>query len=143
MNVIAESQPVPPSIPGRRIGVPRNFFNERLSPEVAAAFDRVLRAAETIGCRLVPVTVPDPAEINRIGRVILRCEAAAVLRPWLDRPEDFGADVVALLGQGLIGFRYGLYRCPAVAAALSKAMGGSCGIGSTLSSLQPPRSNRP
>lgn len=100
MNAIAEPESTAPSLTHRRIGVPENFFNERLAPEVAAAFDRTLRAAEAVGCRLVPITVPDPAEINSIGRVILLCEAAAILKPWLDRRDDFGADVLALLDQG-------------------------------------------
>jgi aspartyl-tRNA(Asn)/glutamyl-tRNA(Gln) amidotransferase subunit A len=107
MNVIAGNetgitQPESPSTTGWRIGVPKNFFNERLAPEVAAAFDQTLNAVETLGCRLVPITVPDPAEINTIGRLILLGEAAAVLKPRLDRRDDFGADVLALLDQGLL-----------------------------------------
>lgn len=98
MNAIAE--PPPPPTPARRIGVPENFFNERLSPPVEAAFDRALRNAEALGYRLVPITVPDPAEINTVGRVILLSEASAVLQPFLDRREDFGADVLSLLDQG-------------------------------------------
>jgi len=85
---------------GRRIGVPENFFKERLAPEVEAAFDRALRAAETLGARLVPIQVPDPAAINTVGRVILLCEASAVLQRYLNRREDFGADVLALVEQG-------------------------------------------
>ena len=86
---------------GQRIGVPQNFFNEGLAQPVAAAFDQALKSAETLGNRLVPLTVPNPAEINTIGRVILLCEAAALIRPYLDRRADFGADVLALLDQGL------------------------------------------
>jgi aspartyl-tRNA(Asn)/glutamyl-tRNA(Gln) amidotransferase subunit A len=98
MNAIAE--PAPPAIPVRRIGVPQNFFTERLAPAVAAAFDQALRSAEALGYRLVPIAVPDPAEINSIGRLILLGEASAVLQPYLDRRDDFGADVLALVDQG-------------------------------------------
>ncbi len=98
MNVVAESNSG--TTQPRRIGVPQNFFNERVAPEVAAAFDRTLIAAETIGYRLVPIDVPEPSEINTIGRVILLCEAASVLKPWLNRRDDFGADVLSLLDQG-------------------------------------------
>jgi aspartyl-tRNA(Asn)/glutamyl-tRNA(Gln) amidotransferase subunit A len=98
MNAIAGSRPG--ATQPRRIGVPQNFFNERVAPEVAVAFDQTLIAAKAIGCRLVPLDVPDPAEINTIGRLILLCEAAAVLKPWLDRRKDFGADVLSLLDQG-------------------------------------------
>ena len=100
LNAIVGPRPAAPLIAGRRIGVPQNFFNERVAPEVAAAFHQTLIAAETIGCRLVPISVPDPEEINTIGRVILLCEAASVLKPWLNRRDDFGADVLSLLDQG-------------------------------------------
>ena len=98
MNAIAEAPA--PATPVRRIGVPENFFNERLAPPIAAAFDQALGTAEALGYRLVPITVPDPAEINTVGRVILLSEASAVLQPYLDRRDDFGADVLALVEQG-------------------------------------------
>src|SRR5579863_4896339 len=34
------------SLSGRRLGIPENFFNERVSPAVATAFDRALKSAE-------------------------------------------------------------------------------------------------
>jgi aspartyl-tRNA(Asn)/glutamyl-tRNA(Gln) amidotransferase subunit A len=100
MNAIAGSKTE--TTHPRRIGVPENFFHERVAPEVAVAFAQAMGAAETLGFRLVPITVPDPAEINAVGRVILLCEAAAVLKPWLNRRDDFGADVLSLLDQGLL-----------------------------------------
>jgi aspartyl-tRNA(Asn)/glutamyl-tRNA(Gln) amidotransferase subunit A len=98
MNAIAEAPD--PATPVRRIGIPENFFNERLAPPVATAFDQALETAEALGYRLVPVTVPDPAEINTVGRVILLSEASAVLQPYLDRREDFGTDVLTLVERG-------------------------------------------
>jgi aspartyl-tRNA(Asn)/glutamyl-tRNA(Gln) amidotransferase subunit A len=98
MNAIAEAQPA--ASPVHRIGIPEKFFTDRLAPPVAAAFDRALRGAEALGYRLVPITVPDPAEINTIGRVILLSEASAVLQPYLDRRDDFGSDVLSLVEQG-------------------------------------------
>jgi aspartyl-tRNA(Asn)/glutamyl-tRNA(Gln) amidotransferase subunit A len=85
---------------GKRIGIPENFFHERLAPEVAAAFDAARARADAAGARLVPLHVPDPAEINVISRVILLVEASALMEPYLDRRDDFGADVIALLDQG-------------------------------------------
>ena len=107
MSALTDSQPADPAIAGQsiaggKIGVPENFFNERLAPEVEAAFDRALRTAETLGARLVPIQTPDPAAINTVGRVILLCEASAVLQPYLDQREDFGADVLALVDQGCL-----------------------------------------
>ena len=85
---------------GKRIGVPENFFRERLTPEAASAYDAALARADAAGARLVPLRVPDPAEINILSRVILLAEASALMEPYLDRRRDFGTDVIALLDQG-------------------------------------------
>ena len=88
------------SLEGVRVGLPANFYGDRVAPEVASAFaDAVLRA-RAAGATLVPITVPDPAEINVISRVILLSEASALMEPYLHRRDDFGADVLALLDQG-------------------------------------------
>jgi aspartyl-tRNA(Asn)/glutamyl-tRNA(Gln) amidotransferase subunit A len=87
-------------IRGWRIGRPENFFNERLQPEVREAYERCLAAAERLGATIVPVRVPDIAAINVVGRLILMSEASALLEPYMDRREWFGADVLALLDQG-------------------------------------------
>jgi aspartyl-tRNA(Asn)/glutamyl-tRNA(Gln) amidotransferase subunit A len=91
---------LPASVKGRRIGLPENFYNERLTPEVEQAFAAAVRGAEAAGAHLVPLRVPDPAEINTISRVILLAEASAAMEPYLHRRADFGADVLALLDQG-------------------------------------------
>jgi aspartyl-tRNA(Asn)/glutamyl-tRNA(Gln) amidotransferase subunit A len=88
------------SLKHTRVGVPLNFYNGRLSPEVAEAFEEAVRNAEAAGAALVPIQLPDPSEINAISRVILLAEASAVLEPYLHRRDDFGADVLALLDQG-------------------------------------------
>jgi aspartyl-tRNA(Asn)/glutamyl-tRNA(Gln) amidotransferase subunit A len=99
-------QPVPnydaagQGLVGKRIGLPTNFFNERISPEVAAAFAVAVTRAEAAGARIVELAVPDAGEINLISRVILMAEASALLEPWLHRRADFGADVLALFDQG-------------------------------------------
>ncbi len=100
MSALTDFQPADTAIAGRRIGVPENFSNERLAPAVDAACDHARRSAEKLGARLVPIQVPDPAAINTIGRVILLCEASTVLQPYLNRREDFGADVLALVDPG-------------------------------------------
>ncbi len=99
-------QPVPDfvagtaSLAGKRIGLPENFFHERITPDVAAAFDAAVERAEAAGARMVRLLVPDPAEINVISRVILLAEASALMEPYLHRRDDFGADVIALFDQG-------------------------------------------
>ena len=88
------------SLAGIRIGIPENFYNERIAPEVAAAFADAMRRAEQAGARLTPIHVPDPAAINVAGRIILLAEVSALMEPYTDRRGDFGVDVQALLDQG-------------------------------------------
>ncbi len=88
------------SLRGIRIGVPENFFFERLDPEAAGAARRMIELAGELGGDLVPVTVPDIAELNTLARVILLAEAAAVMSPYLSDRSKFGPDVLALLDQG-------------------------------------------
>jgi len=88
------------SLRGKRIGLPENFYNERIAPEVEAAFAAAVAQAEADGARIIPVRLPDPAEINVISRVILLAEASALMEPYLHRRGDFGADVLALFDQG-------------------------------------------
>ena len=86
--------------PCKRIGVPENFYMDRLAPEVAAAFDDAIGRISAKGAEVKRIRVPDPEEINVVSRVILLAEASALLEPFLDRRDDFGADVIALLDQG-------------------------------------------
>ena len=100
MNALLDHPYPAPPAKSPRIGVPRNFFREHVAPSVASAYDNALRHAEQLGARLVEITVPDPAELNSIGRLILLCEASAALQPYLNRREEFGADVLTLVEQG-------------------------------------------
>jgi aspartyl-tRNA(Asn)/glutamyl-tRNA(Gln) amidotransferase subunit A len=100
-------EPVPDYLPARnltlegvRVGVPENFYCERVQPEVAAAVRGAGVAAERLGASLVAVRVPDIAALNAVGRVILLAEASAAMANYMDRRGDFGADVLALLDQG-------------------------------------------
>ena len=88
------------SLKSVRIGVPQNFYNERIAPEVAAAFAKALTRAEAAGARLVPLIVPDPGAINVAGRTILLTEVSALMEPYFGRRDDFGADVLSLIDQG-------------------------------------------
>jgi aspartyl-tRNA(Asn)/glutamyl-tRNA(Gln) amidotransferase subunit A len=91
---------VEPSIRGLRIGLPENFYFERLDPDVDAAVRAAFHAAESHGAEIVPLRVPDIAAINTVARVILLAEASALLEPHLEQRDRFGPDVLALLDQG-------------------------------------------
>lgn len=94
---------VPPeavSLGGVRIGLPENFYFDRVDPEAAEAVRTMARTAESLGALVVPVRVPDIAAINTVGRIIVQAEASALLERYLNRRSEFGADVLALLDQG-------------------------------------------
>ena len=94
---------VPPAqvdIRGLRIGLPQNYYLDRLDSEVAAAIRTSVQTAAALGARIVDIRVPDIDAINVVGRVLLLVEAVSNLRPYLNRRADFGPDVLALMDQG-------------------------------------------
>jgi aspartyl-tRNA(Asn)/glutamyl-tRNA(Gln) amidotransferase subunit A len=88
------------SIRGLRIGSPESFFFERLDPDVELSVRGAIARAESLGAVIKPVKVPDMAAMNAVARVILLCEASALLEPHLANRRQFGPDVLALLDQG-------------------------------------------
>lgn len=94
---------VPPpdaNIRGVRIGWPKTYFFERLAPEVRDSVQRARHTAESAGARLVELAMPDMEALRHSASIILLVEAAAALRPYLDRRDEFGPDVLALLDKG-------------------------------------------
>ena len=94
---------VPPEhtpMPEVRIGLPENFYFQRVMPEVAQAVRSAAAEAELLGARVSSVRVPDVAALNTVARLILLAEASALMEPHLHKRDHFGADVLALLDQG-------------------------------------------
>lgn len=94
----------PPHLGGRaagvRVGVLRGeYFEERLDPDVAAAFDASLALLRDVGCRLEDVTLPAIEEIQRVAVTVLYGEASAVHRRYAERRSEYGEDVRALLDE--------------------------------------------
>ncbi|MEZ5399426.1 MAG: amidase [Bryobacteraceae bacterium] len=85
---------------GLRIGLPENFYFDRVDPEIAAAVRSLARKAEQAGAAVRPIAVPDMAAVNTVGRVILFAEASATMMPYLKDRSQFGPDTLALLDQG-------------------------------------------
>ncbi|MBV8816889.1 MAG: amidase [Acidobacteriaceae bacterium] len=99
MRAIASMRPVKPPAT-IRVGVPENYYCDRIDPEVKAALQNTARIAESAGARIMNVTVPDVDALNTIGRVILLAEASAALENHMGDRASFGPDVLALLDQG-------------------------------------------
>jgi aspartyl-tRNA(Asn)/glutamyl-tRNA(Gln) amidotransferase subunit A len=98
--VVAYLPPAEVRLDGIRIGLPENFYFERLEGEVDAAVRAMARVAESLGARVETVRAPDIASMNVVSRVILLAEASALMERHMARRADFGADVLALLDQG-------------------------------------------
>src|SRR2546423_168721 len=61
-----------------------------IDPEIAAAIDESVRVLERIGAKVVRVVMPDLTPLFRIGETIIKGEAAALHRQWLQtRPQDY------------------------------------------------------
>lgn len=88
------------SIHGLRVGFPESFFFDRLDPGVELCVRGAIARAESLGAQVKPVKVPDMAAMNVAGRMILLCEASALMEPHLGDRSQFGPDVLALLDQG-------------------------------------------
>ncbi len=100
-------KPVTPSVPeqgcgirGWKIGIPENYYFDRVEPGVESAVRAAVSLAQMSGAEIRPVRVPDIDGLNAAARVILLAEASASLEPHLAKRDHFGADVLALLDQG-------------------------------------------
>jgi len=90
------------SLKGVRIGVPSNYYFDRVDPDAANAARKMIAIAASLGATIVDVTVPDIAALNTVARIILLCEAATVLNQFAGREHEAGADIRVLWEQGLL-----------------------------------------
>ncbi len=67
------------SIEGLRIGVPAEFFGAGLAPDVRAAIDAALKVYESLGARLVPVSLPRTELAIPVYYIIAPAEASSNL----------------------------------------------------------------
>ena len=77
-------------IKGLKIGVPANHYYDGIDEDVRRAMDASLKVLASLGARIVPVTVPDPARIFLLSNIVTISEAAAVHSRWMrERPQDY------------------------------------------------------
>lgn len=102
MNAIAGRHfnlPAAADLAGIRVGVPKNFFFDRVDEQVAMAVKRAIAEMERLGATLVEVQVPDLSEVNAAARIVQLSETAALYAQHTDA-SLFGQDVWPLLQQG-------------------------------------------
>lgn len=94
-----------PSPRGRRprIGIPKDFFLDVVSPEVQQAFDTALVTLKKLGAKLKEVTLPYLQESEKAGNEIAWAEATLYHQEagWYPaRSTDYGEDVRSRLEMG-------------------------------------------
>jgi aspartyl-tRNA(Asn)/glutamyl-tRNA(Gln) amidotransferase subunit A len=67
------------SIAGLRIGIPKEFFGDGLSPDVRAAIDSALKEYEKLGATLVPISLPRTELSIPVYYIIAPAEASSNL----------------------------------------------------------------
>jgi aspartyl-tRNA(Asn)/glutamyl-tRNA(Gln) amidotransferase subunit A len=91
------------SLAGRRIGVLTTFFQERLQPDVATAFDQALKTLEQLGAEIIECEWSGANAARAAAMVISRVESAAVHRDALRAtPDLMGEDLRTRLEVGAI-----------------------------------------
>jgi aspartyl-tRNA(Asn)/glutamyl-tRNA(Gln) amidotransferase subunit A len=87
---------------GLTIGVPKSFYVDDLTPEVAATLDATIATLTALGCKVVEVKLPDQAVLSAAALIVLAVEAASYHAPWLrTRAGDYGPQVRSRLENGL------------------------------------------
>jgi len=87
-------------IRGLRIGLPANYYFDKLDLEVSESVRTAVQTAAALGARIIDIKVPDIDALNVVGRMLLLAEATSVHQEHLKRRDDIGADVLTLLDQG-------------------------------------------
>jgi aspartyl-tRNA(Asn)/glutamyl-tRNA(Gln) amidotransferase subunit A len=85
---------------GMRIGVPENFFVERIAPEVMLSFRAAVQTAAALGAHVTEIKLPDGEALNVVGRIAQLSEVSALLARYLDRRDEIGRDILVLVEQG-------------------------------------------
>jgi aspartyl-tRNA(Asn)/glutamyl-tRNA(Gln) amidotransferase subunit A len=81
-------------VEGLRVGLVRHFYakDEIAHPNQAAAVDKAAEVFRGLGAEVHEITLAPSGDYALCCRLIIRCEAYAIHRRWLqERPEDYGA----------------------------------------------------
>lgn len=68
---------------GVRLGVPGNFFFDRLDPAIGDLLDHAIAVLGRLGADIAPVAVSDPQSLFTLAEIILKAEAASLHETWL------------------------------------------------------------
>jgi aspartyl-tRNA(Asn)/glutamyl-tRNA(Gln) amidotransferase subunit A len=117
------------SLKGLKIGVPTAFYVDDLDSEVARVLDETMATLKKEGAEIVKVELPDQRQLTAACQLVLATEAAALHKRWMiERPQDYGAQVLMRLQNGLaipaVTYLEAMrWRGPALAAFLAAVAG--------------------
>ena len=117
------------SLKGLKIGVPSAFYVDDLDAEVARVLDETIAVVKRGGAEIVQVELPDQRQLSGACQLVLAAEAAAFHKRWMiERPQDYGAQVLMRLQNGLaipaVTYLEAMrWRGPALAAYLAAVSG--------------------
>jgi aspartyl-tRNA(Asn)/glutamyl-tRNA(Gln) amidotransferase subunit A len=90
------------SIRGVKIGVPTAFYVDDLDPAVAKSLDDTIAVLRREGADIMKIELPDQRQLSAACQLVLAAEATAFHKRWLiERPQDYGAQVLMRLQNGL------------------------------------------
>jgi len=93
--------PAEPKLNRYRIGVPSNYYFDKVEPDVLKAVRAAVEALRGLGAEIVDIEIPEIEDFTVLSRLILLPEATAVHRQRLKKNRgDIGPDVLSLLDQG-------------------------------------------
>ena len=116
-------------IKGFKIGVPTAFYVDDLDAEVARVLDETLATLKKEGAEIVKVELPDQRQLTAACQFVLATEAASLHKRWMiERPQDYGAQVLMRLQNGLaipaVSYLEAMrWRGPALSAYLAAVAG--------------------
>jgi aspartyl-tRNA(Asn)/glutamyl-tRNA(Gln) amidotransferase subunit A len=117
------------SLKGLTIGVPAAFYVDDLDADTARILDETVATLTRGGAQVVPVELPEQRQLTAACQFVLAVEAAAFHKRWMiERPQDYGAQVLMRLQNGLampaVSYLEAMrWRGPALAAHLAATAG--------------------
>jgi aspartyl-tRNA(Asn)/glutamyl-tRNA(Gln) amidotransferase subunit A len=117
------------SLQGLKIGVPAAFYVDDLDADTARILDETVATLKREGAQIVSVELPDQRQLTAACQLVLAVEATAFHKRWLiERPQDYGAQVLMRLQNGLampaVSYLEAMrWRGPALAAHLAATAG--------------------
>ncbi|MDB5620796.1 amidase [Tardiphaga sp.] len=117
------------SAKGMTVGIPKAFYVDDLDPEAARILQDTIATLKSEGVSFVEVDLPDQRQLTAACQMVLATEAAAIHKRWMiERPQDYGAQVLSRLQNGFaisgVSYIEALrWRGPALAAYLAAVTG--------------------